>query len=335
MPPFDDEVDRLLSEAGPRDPIPPEHLDSIASAARLAWRRKLREASAARHRSVRRASLLGLAAALAVAVGVAWWWTAGHRAAAERIRIEAVDGPLFLLADGAEPSPLVAGQSLPLGAVLRSSGPSGIGGRASLLLPGGLTVRLDRATHLRIASSSELHLDRGGVYVDTGATDGAASSLLVVTPLGTARDIGTRFIARLAGAPEATLAVRVRDGAIVVEGAGDSYRAEAGEELLLRRDGSHARRRVPVHGPEWEWVLDAAPGYEIEGRTMGEFLDWVERETGWSIRFADPRLEASARQIVLHGDLGTLRPDRAPSAVLPGAGLVGELDDGTLHIRRR
>jgi hypothetical protein len=81
-------------------------------------------------------------------------------------------------------------------------------------------------------------------------------------------------------------------------------------------------------------VLEAAAGFEIEGQTLQDLLDWVARETGWQVRFADAELAASAKEIVLHGGIGNLRPDQAPFAVLPGAGLEGELSRGVLTIRR-
>jgi hypothetical protein len=78
--------------------------------------------------------------------------------------------------------------------------------------------------------------------------------------------------------------------------------------------------------------MESGAGFDLEGRTVQEFLDWVARETGWQIRFADDRLADSARKIVLHGGMGKLRPDRAPFAILPGAGLEGELRSGILIV---
>jgi hypothetical protein len=80
--------------------------------------------------------------------------------------------------------------------------------------------------------------------------------------------------------------------------------------------------------------MAAAPGFEVEGRTLGELLAWVARETGWRVRFAEPELAAAADEIVLHGDFGDLRPDQAAFAVLPGAGLEGVLADGVLVVRQ-
>ncbi len=131
--------------------------------------------------------------------------------------------------------------------------------------------------------------------------------------------------------------VRVREGMVLIEqGEGSqgesSHSATSGTKLTLHRDGSVLRRRVPVHGPEWRWILDTAPHFDIEGRTLREFLDWVARETGWQLRFADQTMETSAETITLHGAFGDLTPDQASDVVLPGAGLRGQVVDGTLIV---
>jgi ferric-dicitrate binding protein FerR (iron transport regulator) len=203
-----------------------------------------------------------------------------------------------------------------------------------LRLAGGPTVRLDIQTRLRFVSAAALELERGALYVDSGSGSRHAA-IEIRTPVGTARDIGTRFAVRVLDATKPALIVRVRDGEVLTRHRGHSYLTPAGQELLLRRDGTTERRAASPHGPEWDWVLEASPGFDIEGRSLREFLDWVSSETGWRIVFADPGLADSAAGILLHGSIGNLRPDRAPFAVLPGAGLEGEVVDGTLVVRRR
>ncbi len=197
---------------------------------------------------------------------------------------------------------------------------------------GGATVRLHAETRLRFVSAAVLELERGAIYVDTGS--GPRSSRIEVrTPLGTVRDVGTLFAVQVVD--PTTLVVRVRDGEVLTEHQGIADRTPAGQEMVLHRDGTVERHAVAAYGPAWDWVLAAAPGFDVEGRTLQELLDWVSRETGWQIVFADPGLAGSAGKTVLHGSLGGLRPDQAPFAVLPGAGLRGEVEDGKLLIQRR
>jgi ferric-dicitrate binding protein FerR (iron transport regulator) len=328
-PQDEQEVRRLLEMAGPRPEIPEKDLRQIAAAARVAWREQAGRTAAgpsipnpvgsARRWRVQ-ALAAGLAAVLAIALGLAWWRSGSGDGVPPTVAlVESVSGPVELAAEARGIAP---GEAVPLGAELRSAD-----GRASLRLAGGANVRLDVETRVRFISASALELESGALYVDTGSR---TPPIEVRTPLGTVRDVGTRFSVRVAG----DLAVRVREGSVLTERQGRTYLARAGQELVLRRDGRTERREAASHGPGWEWVLAASPGFDVEGRSLRELLDWVAGETGWRIVFADEGLADSADGIVLHGSLGGLRPDQAPFALLPGAGLSGELEDGTLIVRR-
>ncbi|HSK79460.1 MAG TPA: FecR family protein [Thermoanaerobaculia bacterium] len=314
-------VRRLLEKAGPRPPIPEEDLAAISAVARSAWQSEVRRRSRASARRPVWALAASLAAALALALGIAWWRASQSDLLPPTVfvQVEAVTGSVDLEAEA--PRRIAEGDTIPIGAALRSGD-----GRASLRLPDGTVVRLDEDTRVRLVSAVALELERGAIYADT-----ESGTLEVRTPLGTVRDIGTRFAVRLA---EPALRVQVRHGAVAVERSGQTFVTPAGQELVLRSDGTSEKRALAGYGPEWEWVLEAAAGFDVEGRTLEEFLDWVARETGWEVRFADEELSASAKPIVLHGGLGGLRPDQAPFAVLPGAGLEGDLEGGTLVVRR-
>lgn len=322
-PPEEEEiVRRLLERAGPRPPIPQEDLDAIASAARFAWQGQVRRTAPFRPL---RALAIGLAAALAVAAGLALWWISrGDRQAPTVAWVEAVAGPVHLETAANESRAVAEGEPIPLGVALRSVG------RASLRLAAGATVRLDVETRLRFVSATVLNLERGALYVDTGPEPRSPRAVEVRTPEGTVRDVGTQFAVRVV---DTGLLVRVRDGAVLTEHRGRTYLTEAGQEMVLRRDGTSERREAATYGPGWEWILEASAGFDIEGRSLQDFLDWVSRETGWRITFADADLAASASRTVLHGSIGELRPDQAPFAVLPGAGLEGKVENGRLVVR--
>ena len=70
-------------------------------------------------------------------------------------------------------------------------------------------------------------------------------------------------------------------------------------------------------------------------RTLAEYLDWITRETGWRVEYAEPAIARDASTIVLHGSITGLRPDQTPLAVLPTCGLRHRMTDGTLTIERQ
>ena len=337
--PVDDEapVRGLIEGAGPRPPIPAEDLEAIAAAARSAWRMQVdrhRRPAAAAPRSARvPGRILALAAAVAAALGLAWWWqsTRPPAGAAAIARVESVRGSAYAQPPHGDPLLLAAGDELPPGTTLVTPG-GHLDGRVSLRLTAGASLRLDADSRLRLISAAAVELAGGELYAATRSGQGRGAALEVRTPLGTARDVGTQFTVAVVGPTAEAVRVRVREGAVVVERDGESHRTAAGEELVVARDGRVARRPVATHGDPWAWVLDAAPPFT--GGTLADLLRWTERETGWRVRFEEPGLAEEAERIVLYGGVGDLRPDEAPLAVLPGAGLEGEVADGVLSIRR-
>ncbi len=305
--------------------------------------------------------LWALAATLLLVAGLGWWWQAGRlggpagsgaqTGAAREVaaRVESVSGVAeVLVPGGSQPARLAVGQEVPAGAELRTEGGPGSSatarGRVALRLAAGPSLRLDFDSRVRLASPALIELERGAVYLDSGLDSGRqtgaaeAGPVTVRTPLGDVEEIGTQFEVRLSGVSE--VQVRVREGAVRLTGEGVSAvaaverDATGGVELSLIAGRPLIRRPIAAHGPLWRWILATAPPFEIEGLSLRQFVDRVGRETGWTVRYADPGLAAEAETIVLHGALGRVPPDQAPGVVLPGAGLRHEVVGGTLVIRR-
>ncbi len=335
------EVDRLLAGAGPRDEVPAEDLAEIKAAFRTAWQEQVggqaRPPAALRTARFPR-PLLALAATVLLALGAAWWLRRGDVDPSPRVvaKVESLRGGLSTAAARGA-SHFGIGSEVHAGAWLETSSDGAEGpGVAALRLAGGSSLRLDAGSRVRLETATRVELARGAVYVDSGGAPGG-TGVVVATALGEVREVGTQFEVRLLEG-EAGVRVRVREGEVRLEGRVGSQpgpeSARAGEELTIRADGAVARGGVAGHGPLWDWVLAAAPPFANQGRTLGQLLEAVARETGWRIVYADEGLETSAGSIVVHGDLGTLRPDQVPDVVLAGAGLAGEVVDGALVISR-
>jgi ferric-dicitrate binding protein FerR (iron transport regulator) len=200
--------------------------------------------------------------------------------------------------------------------------------RAAVRLDSGHALRLDAGTRLRLDTDSVLTLERGAVYIDSQLSPSGAA-VEVRTHLGVATDVGTRFEVRLA---ESQLRVRVREGLVNVERDGRTHAASAGIELTLDAAGSVERRSTPVYGPSWQWSVEIAPVFDIEGRSLRELLDWVSRETGWRLRFTNPAVASGVATVSLSGSVAGLTPTEALATVLPTSGLSHRVVDGVLII---
>jgi len=331
--PEGDRIGRLLRWAGPRPVAPAERARRVRIAVEADW---LHAVSGRRRR---RAALWGgaLATAAATLIALAVTSPRGSERAATGIpvaggpvgRAAVVQGLVWQLAEpdsiGPDKRRLQVDDEVGAGDTLES----GDGGRLALRLAAGPSLRLDVGSRVRLLSDRTFRLERGAVYLDSGAGEHPSGSVEVLTPLGSVADIGTQFEVRML--PDA-LRVRVREGAISLAAGEERHQTEAGTELSLTSAGRISRREVPTGGPPWDWILEVAPSFELEGASLDAFLLWVSRETGHSIRFSDRATELGAPGVVLHGSASGLRPDQALEAVLPTCGLTHTLADGTVLI---
>lgn len=322
-----DLVGRLvrLAEAGAE--VPWDGADRVRAAVRPLWQREVRARSRRRRLWV---DLAAAAAAILVAAVAAVVLLPGltRPAAAPVATIDLVHGGVEItppaggtrtVADGADRVDLVAGSLL-------TTPPEG---RTALRLVGGQSLRLDRSTSIRLVSAIEVRLESGGVYVDSEAAGG--EGVRVGTPVGVVREIGTRFEVRREGG---SVLVRVRKGAVELSEDGRAVEVAAGTSLAVARDGEASWSRIAANAPEWLWAQEVAPRFEIEGRRVTAFLEWVSAETGLEVRFRDPAVEAFAAETVLHGSIASLSPHEAPAVVLESCGLAAEIEGPNLVIGR-
>lgn len=317
-----DLVEKLLSLAEYGPDIPAGGADEVKKIVRPAWRREVRK------RRVRTWVWQGgvaVAATVLVVFGLAAWLPMTNVApdgpVATALRVV---GNLDLEFQGSQRM-LVAADSIQPGTWLQSDGRS----RAVVRLAGGHQLRMDTETRLMIESERRVHLGRGGIYVDSAE---AVGGIEVVTGVDVVRDIGTQFELRRR---DRALILRVRDGRVELARGARRYVVPPCAELELAADGDISSREIRPDGPQWDWTLDIAPPFELDGRTVLEVLQWAVSETGQRLMFRDPEVEALASETVVRGPLGGMNPGEVPTVVLPSCGLDAEAVAGTLIVRRR
>jgi ferric-dicitrate binding protein FerR (iron transport regulator) len=314
-----------LADSGPE--IPVDGADLIKAAIKPLWRRELRA------RAMRRwmAAAAGVAAAGLLAIAVANLYqsspavdlpigpVAFFEVVNGRVEIDAAGGGTTVLSE-LDPS-----VSVLAGSRIRTGGNS----RASLRLGENQSLRLDVDTTIRVSSATRIELEQGTAYLDSRGAAGPPVD--VATPFGVVRDIGTQFEVKLTQGP---LSVAVREGVVAV--IRDDVDLEIGSGALVTVDaaGRIDRRALAPDAPHWAWVQEVAPPFDIEGRSVADFLGWVSRETGSPIRYSEPELEDFASETVLYGSMAGLSPTEAPEVVLASCGLVVRRDAESLVVRR-
>lgn len=315
----DDIVLELLRRAGPRPGVPAERESRVRNAVRAQWLRS----TAARHR--RRTALwvvahLAAAALILVAIGLPRLRPVGTVAVGATVEVVRGD---VRCGDG-------VGVCKPLLRLLSGSVVTcGEGGRVALRAAGGASLRMDAGTRATLVAADRVRLERGALYLDSQG-NGRAPGLVVETPLGSVREIGTQLEVRLL---DDGLRVAVREGRARVERPSAAHTVEAGQEATWRESGSITLAALAPDAARWAWVQQVV-AFDLDGSSAAAFARWVAREAGLDLTWASPEIEAAAETIILRGDLPDVVPLESAAIVFPTCGLQARQEAARLVIEK-
>ena len=298
----DDALAGLLRACGRRPQPSPEVRLRAFDAVHETWR------AVVRRRRRRRGAVLLLAAAAFAMIAIVLV-RQGVPPPDSDVPVATVDRVLgtaqFRHSDGSW-HPLTATTGLPPDTTLRTAPGSGLG----LLLPGGASLRLGEATEASLVAADVIVLARGTAYVDA---ETGTQELEIRTAAGVVRDLGTQFELLY---DEDRLRLSVREGVVILRDGDREVQAGAGERLTLDASGRLLREPIRAYDSDWDWLQELAPWPDLDNLPLTQFLDWVERETGRAVRFAQPEAEARARGTYLHGSPGRFAPMEALAVML-------------------
>ena len=320
----DDVLAQLIRSAGRREGPSTEHHEQVFAAAQTALQAKRGQQTTQRHRR------LALAASVCIAIAGSLLWLSPETGQAPQLKVARVTGMAEWRSASNAPWSAIESTETTLAAnsELRTTGGSGL----SLLL-GNVSIRMAAETTIKMSSADELRLDHGKVYIDSGRDTG--TTMQVITSAATAMDIGTQFEVLFINS---AYRLRVREGQVQLASdytdMGNADVNRASDEVLIGADGMVERKQIASDDPDWAWAENLAPTPEIDGEPLTVLLNWVERETGREIIFADPLVELQSRQIVMHGTVQNLAPLQALDVVLATTDLAAvTIDDGRIQIK--
>lgn len=217
------------------------------------------------------------------------------------------------------------GESLAAGVWLRTDASTSV----ALRLNNDVSVRIDRGSLFQLAALDRAEIERGRIYVD--APPGSSHPLVVHTRFGAVEHLGTQYQVQMTSD---RLFVSVREGRVSIGGKNGQSVAVAGERVELAAQGEVGRSRIAGHDASWAWASRAAPQFDIADQTLAQFLDWVARETGRTLRYATPELRKEAEKVILQGSIRSLSPEQALPAVLATTTFRFDVEPASIEIRR-
>ena len=315
-----DIVASLIRAAGRRAEPPDDAYQQVLTAATAAFRGKI-----AKRRGRTWMLLAGAAGVAALAIAFLLQWNATS-AQPQVARVARVIGAAELAADGGWKPMTESGGTLLEGASLRTLA----GGSVALALDGGASLRLAAATEVQMDGPRRVLLRSGTLYLDNAGS--AGTGYRIETPAGTAHDVGTQFELRVT---DGVLRLRVREGRVEIDRAGEIVNGSAGEQLDIDVLGSVSRSTIAATDTAWQWVETIAPAPDIDGQPASVLLTWVARETGRRLHYESAAVETRAAAVILHGNIRHLAPLAALDVMLATTDLEYALIGDRMEISTR
>ena len=305
-----DALTTLLKLAGPRAEISSDVEERVYTSVRREWSR-----GRSWSKPIRWALPLALAASLLVVFGLNQSDTIPQKRAIGSVSVVAGD------------TTVVVGDSVYAGDILDTSNERGM----SIALRGDVSLRIDTRTLLKVDSASEFTLLAGRIYIDTGDRVYADRHVTVNTASGSATDVGTQFSVRF---ENADMSVAVREGRVNLSEGRERHNVTRGNRVTVRPGNAARIESVPLVGEPWDWAVSLVPSFEIEDKSLLDFLKWVSRETGMELSFADDEFRMEVMRPRLHGSIEGMAPIQALDAVLATTKFKYSIDRNTIIISR-
>ena len=201
--------------------------------------------------------------------------------------------------------------------------------QGALMMLKGLTTQYLLHQTYEVKAGDTIRLDRGDMYVDIPPGSRAPRSFVAITSAGEFRHLGTQFALSVS---EGGTRLRVREGSVQWHSDQGESTVDAGTEVLIDRNRNVTRQDLDTAGEQWAWTEVMTPDIDIEDRPLSEFLDWVARETGRRLEFADDATRQQAANIRMHGNVHGLAPLAALKAVMASTSLRLDLPAGVIRV---
>lgn len=306
----------LMRIAGPRAGIPEDAAARVYDRVRQEWQATRDATAGARiydraHRSWKRRTMrarlgrwvLPLAAAAAVA------GTAVYLVRPDPVAVPAIGQVAKVVGTKHDSGYWTEGAGIYPGMTLQTDDGQGI----SLLLSRNESLRLGANTVVRVDGGSRFTLLEGKVYADSGQLSYRRGGLVIDVGFATVTDVGTQFAVER---NDTTLSIAVREGRVDVRRDQQAFTAIAGEQMQVGHAGDASIGAIAPNSGYWDWASNLAPEFDIENKSLMDFLNWAARETGRELVFQDNELRMSAMRTDLHGSVSGFSPLQALESVL-------------------
>jgi len=286
-----DDVGRLIHLAGAREAVEKERYERVRENVHQHWQQVVSD----QYRPARRKhfKIMAVAASLVAMAGAIFMLSkvTSLQPADTLAQVERVVGHVKIAGRSVDPGNVIAANE-----AISTDRIS----RIALRLSGGQSLRINSSSRVTVNTANHLSLDSGTIYIDTAYALNK-KPIVVTTPLGTAQDIGTQFQVQMTASK---MVVGVRKGKVEVVTPGQpGLSVDSGQSVELDQGGQGTTKPLKTDDPDWDWIETVVPGFDIEGASLDEYLQWYSNERALDLGWADPVSESKAQRTVLSGSI--------------------------------
>ncbi len=316
-------VEALLEKAVPRPSPPTNDAQAVREAVMAEWR-----AVAGKANTRQRMTYFAMAASVVLGVAVAFnLLRVVDTPALQVATISYSHGSIYVLGEQSELREMTDLSAVFAGQIIQTGDAAGIGFEWS----SGGSLRINENTRIEFTSPESIYLKSGQIYFDSHSDLVAAitgSSFEIETDHGQVKHLGTQYMTTV---DSHDLSVSVREGKVQVDGRYvDTAEAVAGQRIILSGGAAPAILNFDAYGPAWAWAEEMAPPTQLDGKSIDDFLVWVARETGLTLRY-----EEGAEQVAGSGKfIGEVKasPREELRLRMLTANLSYRIDGGTIYV---
>ena len=325
---------RLLSVSGPRAEVPEDVESRVYANVMKEWQVSTQSPDGARvydivHQSWKRDAVRAAAKRwmLPIALAASAALVAIYMSQPESLPPVAVGTVAKVVSPATGGSAYALGEEIFVGMTIETREDEGL----SFLLARNESLRLGENSTLRVEAGDQFTLLSGRVYADTGEFIYRDGGLRIDTALGAVTDIGTQFAVSI---QDELLDVAVREGRVDIRSDTHKYVAMSGDRVTLAEQGGMSVDPLALTDDYWNWTTDLAPTFDIEGKSLMDFLKWVARESGRLLFFEDSELRMAAMRTDLHGSISDFSPLEALESVISTTTFRYQIESDRIVIAR-
>ena len=201
--------------------------------------------------------------------------------------------------------------------------------RLYVKLTNGNSFRLDEKSTLKINTSDSFTLFNGQIYIDSDTQTGN-HKLTVDTPLAIINHIGTRYSISY---NDNSLNVSVRDGLVLVDRINaEKHEIEKGNQYTQLSNGEIKLSTIDTFDEKWLWTQKITQTFDIQDKSMSEYLEWVSNETGFPIHYESFNIKSKAKEVILSGSINGILPMDSIDVIVPTTRFSYEIINDEIYI---